>query len=86
MGEYRYEHGNNEPVSVSEWMITALIMAIPLVNIVMPFVWAFGNGTKTSKSNFFKAQLVVALIGVIFYFLFAGMIFSYIRMPSQIMF
>ena len=77
MGDTRYDYGNNDPVSVSEWIITTIIMAIPLVNIVMPFVWAFGSGTKTSKANFFKAQMD---------FLVGGMLFSYIRMPSQSIF
>ncbi|MBQ5851757.1 MAG: hypothetical protein IIW54_13235 [Lachnospiraceae bacterium] len=57
-----------EPVSFGEWMLTTLIMCIPCVNIVMMFVWAFGSGTKKSKSNYFKAALVWALIGIVFGF------------------
>lgn len=58
-----------EPVSFGEWMITMLIMMIPCVNIVMMFVWAFGNGKK-SKSNYFKASLVWALISIVLMILF----------------
>lgn len=54
-----------EPVSVKEWLLTTLVMIIPLVNIIMVFVWAFGNGAKKSKSNFFKAYLVWILIFVV---------------------
>ncbi len=86
MGDRRYEYGNNDPVSVSEWIITTIVMAIPLVNIVMPFVWAFGSGTKTSKANFFKAQIVMVLIGLFLYFVVGGILFSYVRMPSQSLF
>ena len=86
MGDRRYEYGNNDPVSVSEWIITTIVMAIPLVNIVMPFVWAFGSGTKTSKANFFKAQIVMVLIGLFLYLLVGGILFSYVRMPSQSLF
>ena len=57
-----------EPVTFGEWMITMLVM-IPCVNIVMMFVWAFGNGKK-SKSNYFKAALVWALIGIVISILF----------------
>ena len=46
-----------------------LVMMIPCVNIVMMFVWAFGNGKK-SKSNYFKAALVWALIGIVISILF----------------
>ena len=28
-------------MSVGEWMLTLLILALPLVNIIMLFVWAF---------------------------------------------
>ncbi len=58
-----------EPVTFGEWMITMLVMMIPCVNIVMMFVWAFGNGKK-SKSNYFKAALVWALIGIVISILF----------------
>lgn len=50
------------PVSVGDWMLTYLILMIPCVNIVMIFVWAFSSGTKKSKSNYFKATLLWALI------------------------
>lgn len=58
-----------EPVSMGEWVITWLILMIPCVNIVMMFVWAFSKTEKKSKSNFFKAYLIV--MGVVFalYFL-----------------
>ena len=58
-----------EPVTFGEWMITMLVMMIPCVNSVMMFVWAFGNGKK-SKSNYFKAALVWALIGIVISILF----------------
>ena len=58
-----------EPVSFGEWMITLLIMMIPCVNIVMMFVWAFGN-SKKSKSNYFKESLVWALISIVIMILF----------------
>lgn len=64
MGEGELE----EPVSFADWMISMLIMMIPCVNIVMIFVWAFGSGTKKSKSNYFKAALVWGLISVVLTF------------------
>lgn len=62
-----YQGDNNgleEPVSFGDWMLTILLMCIPCVNIVMMFVWAFGSNTKKSKSNYFKAALIWALIGI----------------------
>lgn len=65
---------NPEPVSMKEWLITLLILMIPIVNIIMPFVWAFGGGSNPSKANFFKAQIIVVLIGIVLWFLFVGSI------------
>ena len=60
-----YQNDNlEEPVSFGDWMLSLLLMMIPCVNIVMMFVFAFGNGKK-SKSNFFKAYLVWMLISIV---------------------
>lgn len=55
---------NDETVSVGDWMLTMLILCVPCVNIIMMFVWAFSGGTPKSKSNFFKAYLIFAAIGI----------------------
>jgi len=55
----------NENVSVKEWLGSMLLLCIPIVNLVLVFVWAFGNGTKISKSNFFKAYLLLMLISIV---------------------
>jgi len=65
-----------EVVTMKDWIITLLIMFVPIVNIVMPFVWAFGSDTNPSKANFFKAQIIIAAIGIILWFLFFGAIFA----------
>ncbi len=66
----------DEIVSFKEWIITLLILIIPFVNIVMMFVWAFSSGTKKSKSNFFKAQLVMVAVMIVLYIVFFATIFS----------
>ena len=69
-----YQNDNmEEPVSFGDWMLTMLLMMIPCVNIVMMFVFAFGNGKK-SKSNFFKASLVWVLISVVLSVVFGASI------------
>lgn len=62
---YQGDGNLEEPVTFADWMISMLIMWIPCVNIIMIFVWAFGSNTKKSKSNYFKAALVWALIGIV---------------------
>jgi len=40
-------------------------MIIPIVNIVLVFVWAFGGNVNPSKKTYFQATLVWALIGIV---------------------
>ena len=51
--------------STGEWVLTIFLMAIPLVNIILLFVWGFGSSTELSKKNWAKAQLIWMLIGII---------------------
>lgn len=70
-------NGNaEEPISVKEWVITLLILAIPIVNLVMLFVWGFGDGTKKSKSNFAKATLIMFVIGAVLSIFFYASLMS----------
>ncbi|WP_084165590.1 hypothetical protein [Paenibacillus massiliensis] len=61
------EFSSHPPMSVKDWMITILILAIPVVNLIMMFVWAFGGGANPSKANYCKAALIWAAIGLVIY-------------------
>ena len=63
---------NQEVMSVGSWLITLLILAIPCVNIVMYFIWAFGNGNENHK-NFCRAGLIFMLIAVVLSVLLSSM-------------
>ena len=63
-------------MSVKDWVITLIVLIIPLVNIIMLFIWAFGDGTIKTKSNFAKAQLIMFLIFIALGFLFSILIAS----------
>lgn len=63
-------------VSVKEWLITNLIMMIPLVNIVMMLVWAFGSNTNPNKANYFKATLILFAIVMVIYLVLAVVFFG----------
>jgi hypothetical protein len=63
------------PMSVKDWFITILILAIPLVNIVMYLVWAFGSSGNLNRRNFCRATLlwvVIVFAAYIVIFVFAG--------------
>lgn len=58
------------PVSLGDWIITLFVLCIPIVNIVMLFVWGFADGTNPSKRNFCRAYLIWMLIGIVLFVLF----------------
>ena len=64
------------PVSVGEWVLTYLILCVPIVNIVMLFVWAFGSSTNPSKANWAKASLIWFAIVFVLYMVLAGAIIA----------
>lgn len=57
-----YNNQYDETVSVGDWLGSLFLTLIPVVGIVLVFVWAFGSSTKPSKRNFFRAYLIYALI------------------------
>ena len=66
-------------VTIGEWMITLLITALPLIGLIMLFVWAFGEGANQSKKNWATAMLIWYAIGivlVILFFIIFGAIFA----------
>jgi uncharacterized membrane protein YdbT with pleckstrin-like domain len=60
------------PISVGEWVITTIILAIPIVGFIMLFVWGFGSNTQPSKANWAKATLIMIGISIVLSFLFLG--------------
>jgi hypothetical protein len=56
----------NKPVSVGEWIVTFILLAIPIVNIIMLFVWGFGASAHPSKKTYAQATLIImaVLIGL----------------------
>ena len=51
-------------MTMGEWLITLIVLAIPCVNVIMYFVWAFGNGNENRK-NFCRAGLIVMAVGIV---------------------
>lgn len=55
---------NKAVMTMGEWLITLIVLAIPCVNVIMYFVWAFGNGNENRK-NFCRAGLIVMAVGIV---------------------
>ncbi len=73
---YQQPNAQFAPVmTLKDWMIILLVMLIPLVNIIMMFVWAFGEGNP-NRQNYFKASLLFAAIVIVLYIVFAVLFFG----------
>lgn len=62
-------------MTVKDWVITLIITCIPIVGLVMLFVWAFSDG-NANKSNWAKAALILAAIMIVLYILVGVIIFG----------
>ena len=67
------------PMKIGDWAIVWLISLIPIVNLVMMFVWGFGSDVNPSKKAYFQWQLIIAAVGIvlsIILFVVAGAFFA----------
>lgn len=58
-----------QPMTVGDWMVTLLVLAIPILNIIMYLVWAFGSSGNVNRKTFCQASLLWVVI------LFGGLLF-----------
>ena len=68
----------DEPVRVGEWIGTFILTAIPIVGIIMLFVWAFGDSAPASKKNWAIATLIWYAIMIVLAIIFFGVFISII--------
>ena len=70
------ESSQYTPMSIGDWIITSIILAIPIVGLVMLFIWGFGSNTQPSKANWAKASLIMIGISIVIALLFFGSLFG----------
>ena len=67
---------DHRPLDAKEWALTIFISSLPLIGIIMLFVWAFSDGANIHKKNWAKGTLILWIIAFIiafaFLFLFGG--------------
>jgi hypothetical protein len=54
---------SEKPLTTGEWFITLFVLAIPVIGLVMHFVWAFGGGGNAGRRNFCRAVLLWIAVG-----------------------
>ncbi len=70
---------NTAPVmTIGNWIVTMILMVIPVVNLIMLIVWAAGTNDNPNRKNWAIAQLIFIAVGIVlwmvFFSTFAGMI------------
>lgn len=75
--ETDYKTRSLYPTSIGNWIITMIITMIPILNIIMLFVWAFNRTTNPTKANWAKAALILIAVWIIIGLLFGGYIFQW---------
>jgi hypothetical protein len=56
------EYTDTKPMTVGNWMMTLLVLAIPLVNLIMYLVWALSGSGNLNRRNFCRASIYWFLI------------------------
>jgi ABC-type multidrug transport system permease subunit len=64
------------PLSLGNWIIIMILVAIPCVNIIMLFIWAFGRNVNTSKKNYSRAMLIFMAISIVLGLIFGSVVAS----------
>jgi len=74
----RYSNFNAEaPVmTIGNWIVTMLIMMIPLVNIVMLIVWAASSTENPNRKNWAVATLIFMAIAILLWIVMFGAMMS----------
>lgn len=73
-----YPQQDTSPMTVGQFVATFLIQCIPIVGIIMLFVWAFGSDTNINRRNYARAMLIILAVGVALYIVLFAAIGSFI--------
>lgn len=65
----------SETLSIGNYICMFLLMCIPLVGIILLFVWAFGD-RNWNRKNFARAMLIMSAIMLLFWIIAGGLIMN----------
>ena len=61
-----YNFAMESDVSVGEWLLSTVLVLMPVVGFILALVWAFSSETAKAKQNWAKAMLIIKVVGIIF--------------------
>lgn len=53
------------PLSVGEWLLTLIVLAIPLFNVVLYIYWACCSKGNQSRINFSRAVIILFVFSIL---------------------
>ncbi|GEC92602.1 hypothetical protein [Brevibacillus brevis] len=65
---------NEKVMTMKDWILVSLFMMIPIANIVLLFMWAFGSDGNLNRKNWSKATLLLMAILLGLYFVIGTII------------
>lgn len=72
--EQKVSQFDESPLSVGDFLIMFILLAIPFVNLIMMLVWAFSGSGNLNRRNFARAGLIVIVIEIVIVTIFWGSI------------
>lgn len=63
---------NRSEVTLGNWVLTLIITMIPILNIIMLFVWSFSRSTNIVKAKWAQAALILIAAWIVLGILFGG--------------
>jgi len=67
---------SDSTLTMGQWVLNLFLTYIPVVNIIMLLIWAFGSTTAPAKKNWARANLIWVVIGIVLSTIFYVTVFA----------
>ena len=61
----------SEPLRVGQYIGMLLLMFVPILSVILLFMWSFGSSVNLNKKYFARAILIVSAIGIVLSIIFS---------------
>ena len=68
---------NNGIISTGDWLVTKILILIPVINIILLIIWSLSKSENQNKVNWARATLFIYLIRVCFALIIILSFFSF---------
>lgn len=58
---------DNTPMTLKDWIITLILVAIPCVGFIMLIIWAVSKSGNINRKRFAQAQIIIGIAVVVIY-------------------